>query len=783
MIKRSALLTISLFVFFVSFAQPVIQSFSPASGPVNTPVTITGTGFSTVASNNIVFFGATRGTVTASTPTTISVTVPAGATYAPVIVTTNYLTAYSSQPFSPGFSSNNPQLTTTSFIVAGNYGTGDWPRTVYSCDLNGDGKPELITANANSNSVSVLKNLSSTGNISFENKLDLPVGAAPDYIAIGDLDGDGKPDLAVINFNSGNAGTLSVIRNTSTGGSLSFGTRSDISTGNGSLDVAIGDINGDGKPDVVVTSGNSGFFSIFQNTTVGTNISFAPKQDFTLLLHPDNLAVADIDNDGRVDIITSNFSNGNVSVYRNTSTGGALSLAGRIDYTSGNHPGNISTGDLDLDGRLDLIVRTDGQFSFIKNNSTPGAISFASPLGFLLPATNVSVGDLNGDGKPDLCSGQSLNGKVSIFENTTTVPGTVSLGAKVDFTTGNYDTFVTIGDLDGDGKPEIVAANTTLSTVTVLRNSIDVPVVTQFSPATARKGDTVIIYGENFNGASAVKFGGTAASSFTVVSSTRIDAVVAAGASGDVSVTAPAGTGSLSGFRFIPEITANGATSFCNNGSIVLTSTAAVNNQWFKDGNGISGATGITYQATTTGTYTVKTVSNNITTSSATGIAVNVITVPTPTITRIDTLLTSSAAAGNQWYFNGSLIPNATGQTIRPAQYGNYTVQVTANGCTSALSAVYSYVLTGVIDLGNNQFIKLWPNPVRSVMVIQWNVANLQKLTVEVRDIHGKLAFLNQHISSGETINLSALATGTYFVKMIGANRNPIGTMKILKVN
>lgn len=766
-----------------SFGAPTITNFTPTAAPVGATVTITGTNFSTIASKNTVFFGAVKATVSSSSATQLSVVVPAGATYAPITVTTNYLTAYSSQPFSTSFSANSPQLTTASFTTAGNYGTGGWPRAVYTSDLNDDGKPELITVNANSNSVSILKNISSIGDLSFENKLDLSVGAAPSRMAIGDLDGDGKPDLAVINSNSGNASTLSVIRNTSAGGNLSFGPKSDLSTGNGSWGVAIGDINGDGKPDVVVASGNSGFFSIFQNTTVGTTISFAPKLDFTLLSHPNSLVVADIDKDGRVDIVTSNFSDDNVSIYRNTSTGGTLSLASRIDYPSGNFSSDISTGDLDLDGKLDLIVRTDGQFSFLKNYSTPGNISVASPQGFTLPATNASVGDLNGDGKPDLCSGQTLSGKISIFENTTTSPGTISLGAKVDFTTGNYDTFVTIGDLDGDGKPEIAAVNTTLYAVTILRNNIDAPIVTQLSPVTARKGDVVSITGTNFNGANAVKFGGTTASSFTIVSPTRIDAVVAGGASGDVSVTTPIGTGSLSGFRFTPEIAANGATSFCNNSSVVLTSTAAANNQWYKDGTIINGATGITYQATTTGNYTVKTTSNAIATSSPAGIAVNVMIVPTPTITSNGTLLTSSATAGNQWYYKGALIPNATAQTYHPTEYGNYTVQVTANGCVSAFSADYNYTVTGIVDIGNNQVIKLWPNPVRSKLTLQWEIPNLRTLTVEIRDMYGIIATFKQNISSGETINLSALATGTYFVKMYGADHKPIGTLKILKVN
>jgi hypothetical protein len=766
-----------------SFGVPSITGFTPATAPVGATVTITGTNFSTTGSENTVFFGAVKATVTASSATQLSVVVPAGATYAPITVTTNHLTAYSSLPFSASFTTNNSQLTAASFVNAGNYGAGNYPVSVYSSDLNDDGKPELIMANALGNSISILKNSSSVGNVLFENKVDLPVGSDPKYVAIGDLDGDGKPDLVTVNFNSGNASTLSVLRNTGTGGAVSFGTRTDIATGNGTLGLGMADINGDGKPDLIVTSGNSGFFSILLNTTVGTTISFAPKQDFTLFSHPNNLVAADVDKDGRTDIITSNFSDGNVSVYRNTSTGGMLSLASRLDYSTGSFSGDVSAGDLDLDGRLDLIVRNNSQFSFLKNNSTPGSISFSSPQNFALNATNSSIGDLNGDGKPDLCTGQALSGNISIFENTTTTPGNINLGANVDFKTGNYDTFVTIGDLDGDGKPEIAATNTLLYTVTILRNRIDEPVVTQLSPVSAGKGDTVSITGTNLNGVSAVKFGGTAARSFTVVSPAQIDAVVDGGASGDVSVITPAGTGSLSGFRFIPEISANGPTSFCNNSSVTLTSTAAVNNQWYKDGSIITGANDTTYQATTSGNYTVKTTSNTITTLSPAGIVVNVTVVPAPTITFKDSLLTSSAATGNQWFLNGTLIPNATAQTYKPAEYGNYTVQVTANGCTGDFSASFNYSLTAIVDIGNNQVVKLWPNPVRSVLYFQWNMYSLRTLSVEVRDLYGKPVLFRSNIGSGEYINLSALATGTYFVKMYGTNQKPVGTLKILKIN
>jgi hypothetical protein len=768
-----------------SFGAPSITWFTPFYAPAGATVTIGGTNFSATVADNTVFFGSVKATVLSATTEQLTVTVPAGAIYAPISVTTNRLTGYSSKPFYVTFPTVNPQLTTSSFINAGNYGTGAYPSAVYSCDLNDDGKPELITANAIGNTISILKNLSSRGNVSFAGKVDYATANDPKYIAFGDLDGDGKPDLVVVNFNRGSASVISVFRNTSTGGNISVAPKIEIATGNGSLGIGVADINGDGKPDIVVTSGNSGFISILQNTTVGSTITFAPKQDYTLLTHPDDLVLADLDNDGRTDIVTSNWSDANISIYRNTSTGGILSVASRVDFSVGTYPGRVVAADIDNDARLDLVIKTNGAVTVLKNLSTygSGSILMGGLLNFTLPARNVNVGDLNGDGKPDICAGQTGSGKISIYENKTTFSNPISMGANVDFTTASFDTYATIGDLDGDGKPEIAAANTTTYAVTILQNNVDGPTVTQISPATARKGDVVTITGLNLEFASDVRFGGAAAGSFTRVSSTRIDAVVGGGASGTVTVTAPYGTGGVTGFSFIPEVRANGPVSFCNNGSVTLSSTADAGNQWYRNGVAVNGATAATYQAITSGVYTVRTTNNNITTSSPAGITVSVITVPTPTITKNGTVLTSSAATGNQWYLNGVLIANATAQTYEPTEGGVYKVQVMANDCASALSEGYTYTLSGAIDLGGNQYVKLSQNPVRSVLSLQWSIDNTRTLSVEIRDMYGKLVLFNKSVSSGEPINISALNTGTYFVKLYGEDQKPVASLKILKIN
>ncbi|MFM7857440.1 MAG: FG-GAP repeat domain-containing protein, partial [Flammeovirgaceae bacterium] len=112
--------------------------------------------------------------------------------------------------------------------------TGINPQAVAIADLDADGKPELTVVNKGDNTLSVFKNVSTTGTIStssFSTKVDFPTGSSPSAVAITDLDGDGRPDIAVTNA-SGN--TVSVFRNMGAVGNItsaSFGAKVDFATG------------------------------------------------------------------------------------------------------------------------------------------------------------------------------------------------------------------------------------------------------------------------------------------------------------------------------------------------------------------------------------------------------------------------------------------------------------------------------------------------------------------------------------------------------------------------
>ncbi|MCA6408415.1 MAG: VCBS repeat-containing protein, partial [Cytophagales bacterium] len=270
--KKSTLASFALLVILwlptVLIAQPpTITSFAPTSGAVGTTVTIIGTGFNTTPANNIVIFGATAATVTAATATQLTVTVPTGATFAPITVlnTTTGLLAYSKTNFTPTFTPSKGSITTADFQAKVDFATGSNPISVSIGDLDGDGKADLALANEGSNTVSVFRNTGSAGTISYAAKVDFAADEGSYSVSIGDLDGDGKADLAVANYNSN---TVSVFRNTGSAGTISYAAKVDFATGSGPYSVSIGDLDGDGKADLAVANASSNTVSVIRNNPV-----------------------------------------------------------------------------------------------------------------------------------------------------------------------------------------------------------------------------------------------------------------------------------------------------------------------------------------------------------------------------------------------------------------------------------------------------------------------------------------------------------------------------------
>jgi hypothetical protein len=527
---------------FVFGIPPAIISMSPASGQVNTTVTISGNNFSSVAADNTVYFGGVRSNILSATNTTLTVSSPYGSTYDRVQVTTRGLSAYTNQPFITTFSGATGNFTINSFgqqVVR--YGSGI---TGYLSDIDIDGKLDIVSITGTS--VGVARNTSLPNSITFASEITSPSLYSPVRFAGGDIDGDGKPDVALVCGTN----TLSVLRNTSIPGTISFSPRLDYITGAGSptpSDVAINDIDGDGKPELVAANSSTSMLTIFKNNSTPSNISLDQRIDFYVDYSPTRILFADLDNDGRAEMICAHNSSQAFSIFRNTSVPGTISFAPKMSI--GTFQGRITAADVDYDGKTDIIFLGGNALTIYRNISTNGNIAFAPQVNYSANSGSafINTNDIDGDGKTDIFFAN--NASFDLFKNNCT-PGNIS------FSPAGFDVYAnagqcTSGDVDIDGRPDIVTFHPG-GAISFFRNQVggEGPRIISYSPVSAPAGATITLDGTNFTGTTSVTFGGVPVSSFTIVSRDTITAVLGSGASGDILVTAQSGKAGKSGFIF-----------------------------------------------------------------------------------------------------------------------------------------------------------------------------------------------------------------------------------------
>jgi hypothetical protein len=241
------------------------------------------------------------------------------------------------------------------FSAQQKYATATGPRAVRIADVTGDGRLDLVVVANSANVVSVLaQSPSSPG--TFLPRVDLPVGAQPLGLAVGDLNGDGAPDIVV--SNSGAANVSLLMQNPASPGTFFAAvTRAVQENPRG---VALGDLDGDGRTDIVVANQrlanlNTGTFSILLQsaTAPGTfpTITNVSANNTTM-----GVALADLNDDGRLDVATTGTDALHLSVWlQSTAAAGALNP--RVTYTSANST-TVRAVDFDLDGRMDLVTMT-----------------------------------------------------------------------------------------------------------------------------------------------------------------------------------------------------------------------------------------------------------------------------------------------------------------------------------------------------------------------------------------------------------------------------------------
>ncbi|MEN0057023.1 MAG: FG-GAP-like repeat-containing protein, partial [Mucilaginibacter sp.] len=388
--------------------------------------------------------------------------------------------------------------------------TGTNPQGIQLADIDGDKKPDMIIANTGDNTISVYRNISVTGSItagSFAAKVDFATGSQPTAILVADLDRDNKPEIVVTNYASN---TISLFRNMSTTGSItnaSLAPKADFATDQNPVAIAAGSLNGDGSVSLAVACPTNNRIDVFDCMVSSGNISLIQSSYNNIYntVNASAVAFADVDNDGGVDLVIANTGNNKVVVYKNDVDYGHFSSP--ISYDTGVLPVSLSLGDTNGDGNIDIIVvnKTDNTVSLLLNTGT----GFASKVDFATgnAPVNVQLKDLDRDGRPDLIVSNYDGGSISILKNTGG-----SFAAKTDIVTGTNPAGIASADIDGDAVYDIAVTNSSSNNVSLFRNLYVPPVqirptITAFSPESGPIGTNITVTGTDFPLNSEVYFG------------------------------------------------------------------------------------------------------------------------------------------------------------------------------------------------------------------------------------------------------------------------------------
>ncbi len=342
------------------------------------------------------------------------------------------------------------------FVDAPQFATGVNPQAVASGDFNGDGKLDLVVVNSAStaNSISVLL---SNGDGTFKSQVTYSTGTAPQGVAVGDFDNDGKLDVAVTNSSSN---TVSIFMGNGDGTFRQLAVH-DFATGVQPWGVAVGDFNKDGNLDLVVTNAHDDTLSILLGKGDGT---FNPQAGLNprTAFNPVAVVVVDLDNDGFLDLAVACNSNLSpnpsvISVLRGKGDG---TFQSQLPFPTGKNPNAIVAADFNGDGFPDLAVanQTDNTVSVLLGNGKSGvswnllaSVNYAT-AGF---PTGVAAGDFNGDGHIDLAISNANGNSVSVLLGI----GDGTFQAQTGYGTGNIPHAVIAAKFTSSNNTDLVVAN------------------------------------------------------------------------------------------------------------------------------------------------------------------------------------------------------------------------------------------------------------------------------------------------------------------------------------
>ena len=346
---------------------------------------------------------------------------------------------------------------------------GTAPGSVEIADVTGDGKPDIIVANEQSNNVTILLG-DGKGGFTQAKGSPFPVGHAPNDIAIGDFNRDGKLDLA---FSNHEEKYLTVLLGNGQGGfTPAPNSRFSVEAKPHTHGVATGDLNGDGSLDLVTESWGNNQVAVLFGDGKGSFNTSATFLDVGKMPYQ-RVRVADVNGDGKADIITTNLEGDNVTVLLGDGKGGFKQSVGS-PFSCGDSPFNFAIGDVNKDGKPDLAIVNspssatrsgkDGLTILLGDGTGGFKMMTGSPFATGKVPNRVAIGDVNGDGVADIAVSSPDGNNITLF----LMSSKSSVASSSTIAVSGKPKGLAIRDLNGDGRGDLVIANNGDDIVTVM---------------------------------------------------------------------------------------------------------------------------------------------------------------------------------------------------------------------------------------------------------------------------------------------------------------------------